>query len=501
VLRPLRLLLLEDDEADAALLLHDLRGAGFEPSVQRVETLAALEIALCGGAWDLVIADFHLPSCNGLDALAVVRRSGLDVPFLLISGTVGEETAIAAMKGGAADFLFKHHLAKLGPTIDRELREAASRKAARQAAAQRQESEHRLRLAAELAQLGTYEWDIVNDRIQVDDRLRALLGLPADQPVGTIADALGRIHPEDRERLRGAVDQVRSGDNSEVRQYRVIRPDGIVRWVASKSRVDFDGAGKPVRLFGVLQDIHDLKSAEEELRASSERLQHLSRQLLDAQERERRRIARELHDEIGQGLTAALITLQMVGQKPAAAALAADLHEGAQLLETTLQQVRRMSLELRPAMLDDLGLVPALKWHLDRVGQRTGLRVRLTQSGVPPRVPNEIETVCYRVTQEALTNIVRYARAREVHVEVRREVDAVHLTIADDGAGFDVAAARARADAGGSLGLLSMEERVVLAGGTLAVESAPGKGCRISAHLPLPAAAPSAEMSAEGPQP
>jgi signal transduction histidine kinase len=218
---------------------------------------------------------------------------------------------------------------------------------------------------------------------------------------------------------------------------------------------------------------------------------------LSTQEGERRKIARELHDEIGQGLTAAIITLQMMLKQPAAASLAADLREGADLLNTTLQQVRAMSLELRPAMLDDLGLVPALKWHLDRVGQRSGLRVQLSTEGLAERLPTELETVCYRVAQEALTNIVRHSKSSQVQVTLRQANDEVQLTVTDDGRGFDLAAAQARAQVGGSMGLLSMEERVTLLGGQLKVQTAPGLGCQVSARLPLPSASPCGEMMAE----
>jgi signal transduction histidine kinase len=230
-------------------------------------------------------------------------------------------------------------------------------------------------------------------------------------------------------------------------------------------------------------------------------LHYLSQQLLSAQETERRCIARELHDEIGQGLTAALITVQMMQHHAAAAALAGDLAEAATLLDTTLQQVRTMSLELRPAMLDDLGLVPALKWHLDRAGQRSGLRIRLTAATLYERLPAALETVCYRVVQEALTNIVRHARAQDVRVQVERTAEAVLLTIADDGRGFDTAAAQARVQAGGSLGLLSMQERVTLLGGTLHLDSAPGRGCRVFARLPLLWPPPTVEIRTEAAHP
>jgi two-component system sensor histidine kinase UhpB len=498
--KPLRLLLIEDDEADAELLLLDLRQGGFDPSVYRVDNLDDFRAAL-GEPWDLIIADYYLPTCTGLDALKVVRDVGLDTPFLLVSGTVGEETAVAAMKAGAADYLLKDHLAKLAPTIERELREAEQRKQARLADKARRESEERLSLAMDLAQLGTYDWDLVTDRITVDDRMLKILGLPPGTVMGSLAESIHRVHPDDRAYVERTVAEIFHGSPGQRRQYRIIRADGAVRWVASKSHIERGPDGGVVRLLGVLQDIHELKNAEQELRASAERTHHLSRQLLIAQETERRRIARELHDETGQGLTAALVSLQLLQHHPAWTSIAGEVLEAVSILETTLQQVRTMALELRPAMLDDLGLVPALKWLLDRMGLRGGFRGRLRAEGITPRLPAELETVCYRVVQEALTNVTRHGKARTVEIVLRRSDATVELDIRDDGAGFDVAAARARVQEGGSLGLLSMEERVTLAGGKLTVDSAPGRGCRISARLPLRPPAPSAEMTEEGARP
>jgi two-component system, NarL family, sensor histidine kinase UhpB len=495
--RPLRLLLIEDDEDDATLLIWDLRQGGFEPTWQRVETLAALRQALPAESWDLIVGDYHLPTCTGLEALAVVRASGLDIPFLLISGTIGEEAAVAAMKAGAADYLTKHHLARLIPVVERELREAVLRRQARQVAVERLESDQRLRLAVEVAQLGTFEWDMVANEMHFDEQATAIFGLPAGAALDTFETALGIVHAEDRELVQRALAESVAGAAPRTREFRIVRPDGSLRWIASKATIQRDAHGQPLRLIGVVQDIHERKGIEEELRAQTERLHYLSQQLLSAQETERRCMARELHDEIGQGLTAALITVQMMQHHASAAALSGELAEAAALLDTTLQQVRTMSLELRPAMLDDLGLVPALKWHLDRAGQRSGLRIRLTAATLHERLPAALETVCYRVVQEAVTNVVRHARAQEVRVQVERTPEAVQLTIADDGRGFDTAAAQARAEAGGSLGLLSMQERVTLLGGTLHLDSAPGRGCRVFARLPLLWPPPTVEMKTE----
>jgi PAS domain S-box-containing protein len=219
--------------------------------------------------------------------------------------------------------------------------------------------------------------------------------------------------------------------------------------------------------------------------ASRERLAVLSTRLLAAQESERRTIARELHDEIGQALTAVSVNLQTLHTMPDSPDRLDILDESVTITQQTLRQVRDLSLDLRPSLLDDLGLGPALRWYLERQAQRVGCAVTLEDELGDTRYPAPIETTCFRVAQEALTNVVRHSNARAVRVSVRRDGDEIRLTIEDDGTGFDVDAARERASKGHSLGLLGMEERALLAGGRIEITSRPGSGTRVVARLPV----------------
>lgn len=222
-----------------------------------------------------------------------------------------------------------------------------------------------------------------------------------------------------------------------------------------------------------------------ELAEVTERLQSLSRRLMQVQETERRLIARELHDEIGQSLTAVALNLQSCHDLLGASPVAASIQESVELVDRVLQQARDLSLELRPSLLDDLGLVDALGWHVQRQAERARLDARLVTDGLTVRPPPEIETACFRVAQEALTNVVRHAGASRVTVELREDGDSLELVVRDDGAGFEVAGARRRAVHGESLGLLGMEERVLLAGGRMSIDSAPGQGTTLRARFPL----------------
>lgn len=231
-----------------------------------------------------------------------------------------------------------------------------------------------------------------------------------------------------------------------------------------------------VMILSVARDITARKHAEE-------RLQLLSRQILEAQEAERRHLARELHDEIGQMLTVLKINLKTL--EPVSKRARPYLQESLRLVDSTLQQIRNLSLDLRPSQLDTLGLAETLQWYVDRWSQRTGVSLHFVSDRLQPRPSLPIETACFRIVQEALTNITRHARARQVWVTLRQHSAVVDLLIRDDGVGFDVAVARAQAALGKVLGLLGMEERVRLVDGQLEIMTAPGKGTEIHVCLPF----------------
>lgn len=232
------------------------------------------------------------------------------------------------------------------------------------------------------------------------------------------------------------------------------------------------------------------------LRGATERLQVLSRRLLDIQESERRQVARELHDEIGQALTAVKIHLQAMQRAKGTGA--PHLDECIAIVGQALEQVRSLCLDLRPPLLDDLGLAPALRWLLDRQADPAGLNACfMTNLDPTTRLHPDLEIVCFRVAQEALTNVVRHARAREVRVRLEVERGRLLLSVRDDGCGFDLHDSRRRGLAGECMGLLSIGERVSLLGGHLDLESAPGGGTEVRVQFALslaPAALPANDV-------
>jgi PAS domain S-box-containing protein len=260
---------------------------------------------------------------------------------------------------------------------------------------------------------------------------------------------------------------------------------------AEVSASTFQDQGLPA-IQAVFRDIRERKRTELALRDYADRLEALSRQLLQTQELERRHLARELHDEIGQTMTAIKLNLQAARrlcpgplEEEQRRTVTARIDESIAIVDRTIGEVRNLSLDLRPSLLDDLGLVPALRWYVERQAARAGFAAEV-DADLDERLPPDLETACFRVVQEAITNAARHGHAQQVSVMLCRENGCLELAVRDDGAGFDVAAARERAARGDSLGLLGMQERVRLAGGTIDIRSAPGQGTEIRITLPAP---------------
>ncbi|MDX1443266.1 MAG: PAS domain-containing sensor histidine kinase [Gammaproteobacteria bacterium] len=241
--------------------------------------------------------------------------------------------------------------------------------------------------------------------------------------------------------------------------------------------------GRPLLIISA-EDITDLRRSEQALRDHARRLRVLSRQVIDVQEQERRHLARELHDEIGQQLTMIRLGLERLQESVTSEAARSHLATTVGQVAVLTEQVRSLSLDLRPSMLDDLGLVAALRWYATRTARLAGLSLQLDLAEDFPRLEPDIETALFRIAQEAMNNSLKYAQASRLELGLRLERDSVRMDIADDGQGFDPA--QRPSATGTGTGLLGMEERASLVGAYFEIRSAPGQGCRIQLSLPMP---------------
>ncbi len=300
----------------------------------------------------------------------------------------------------------------------------------------------------------------------------------ADEVLGR--SPLDFVHPEYHERITERIRQIQAMEQSlppiEVKNTRL---DGQMLYTVGTG-IPITYEGKPA-ILSVVLDVTERVRAEE-------RLRELTRRLVAAQEEERKRIAQELHDELGQALTAISLDLASI-EKALPSETPPEIKErlidARSLADEVDEQISELALDLRPSLLDDLGLLPTLQWYLNRYSQRTGIEVATDFRGLESRLPDEVETTLYRVIQEALTNIARHAQAGAVRLRLERSAAAVTASIQDDGRGFDVEDAQGPSASPGGVGLLGIQDRVSTLGGRVDIHSRPGQGARIQIEIPL----------------
>jgi PAS domain S-box-containing protein len=670
----IRVLIVEDSKTDAALIVRFLTKQGFEVIAERIETAEAFKVALHEKPWDIIISDYVLPSFGGLEVLEILREGNIDIPCIITSGRIDDETAVAAMRAGARDYVMKDNLKRLGPAVERELKEAEVRRQAaeaekvkRQTEARLFESQQRLDLAVQAGGGGVFEYlGGSPPSYFFDERMARITGYQLQElprPDKFIYWLMAQIHPEDLNSVLDVYDKfaAKPRDRFQV-EFRLKHRSGhwiYVRCVATGIKTESVEEG--VRLNGIILDITDSKQAErrilltnqimqlfwevsskqeylektveilhdwcgceclgirmldkendtipylaqvgfsedflksenklilnkdqcacirvvagtpepqdkialtaggsfslqnsvafvsnlapadqarfravcvrsgfqtiavvpvrfnqavlgaihitdkniaalssqeietieavaaiigqgvyrfeisDSLKRAEAGLRHLSRRLVEVQEEEKRNIARELHDEIGQSLTALKIMVGQALHRPQGDTLS----DAYSLVSDLLKQVREMSLDLRPSMLDDLGLLPALLWQFERFANQTGIKINFSHEGLQTPLPDEFNTTAFRIIQEALTNVVRYAGVSEADVKVINTNGILSILVEDKGKGFSLS----ELDARSSAGLSGMRERVLLLDGKLDLDSSPGQGTRISVDLPLP---------------
>lgn len=337
-------------------------------------------------------------------------------------------------------------------------------------------SEERYRELFENAKDAIYVHDLSGRYMSINRAAEELSGYRREEIIGKHFSTF--IAPENLREVRENICKKLDDAGETAYEVDIISRDRRRVPVEIVSRLIFEN-GAPVGIQGTARDMTERKRAQEALRTYSQ-------SLIDAQEAERQHIARELHDEIGQILTAIRINLQSVQRSCQTNGRLQQVDEGIAIVDEALTRVRELSLELRPSLLDDLGLAAALRWYVDRYAQRTGIVAEVVNEFEHKgRLPRELETVCFRIAQEALTNVARHAQAQHLQIEVRRRSQKLYLAIKDDGVGFDVKGLVGQASSSASLGLRGMRERARAVHGVLEIDSTLNAGTLVYASFPL----------------
>ncbi len=689
---PLKILVIEDSEDDVVLLLRELKLGGYEPLHVRVETAEDMEAAITERQWDVIMSDFIMPQFSGPAALELLKQSGLDIPFIIVSGKIGEDIAVEAMKTGAHDYILKGNLARLVPAVKRELREAESRASKR--AAEEELNRHRDHLE-ELVEERTNELKITNEQLQqeiydrktAEEALRkaikrakeerakseaiiAALGdgiviqdsdykityqnlihkniigdrlgeycykayrvgeshctdcpvslsfrdgmihqaektistdngfrnieitasplrdasgqiiagievvrdtterkkmedelrehrdhldllvkdrtvelrklnkelraeimrriqmekdlIESQRFVHRIADATPNIlylydaienrnvyinsrikdilgySPEEIKKMKSAffrkllhpgdapvIDAlwerfVKANDGDIIEsEYRLKNYNGDWRWFYSRDIVFKRTSGGHLKLIlGISQDVTERKMFEEELKSSREQLRRLLAHHQSVREDERTRISREIHDELGQSLTALKMDLSWMvkrlgkDQRP----LSEKARLMSKLIDMNIQTVKRIAAELRPGLLDDLGLTSALEWQAQEFQKRTGIKCEVSVLPEDMELDRDVSTAIFRIFQETLTNVVRHAKAKKVRASLKKKKDTLMFQIKDDGKGIS----EQQISNPKSIGLIGMRERVHFFAGRMDITG--DKGTTVTVTIPV----------------
>ncbi len=478
---PLALIVIEDSVDDYELVLRRVGPLYPHVDAVRVESAATLRAALAERAWSAVLSDHRLPGFSSHEALAIVREHSPDLPFIVVSGAIGEDAVVEVMRAGADDFVMKDRLSRLELVLSRALNAAHARSRQREIESAYHESEARLRAVA--ANLPGMMFRIVVDDGKlafdfVSDGARRLFGLPADAIVNDSAAFFGRFTPGDAANLLAALHHATEGDGF-LTWTAAISASDPVEWVqieassrrASPRRAVWDG---------LVIDVTTAKRAERELRQSREELQQLARNLAVVREEERDLIARELHDDVGSTLTGVKFeTAWLKGLVRENAQAADSLKQLDELVEAALLACNRIMHDLHPAILEQ-GIVAALEWQAQQFGKRIGVTCLFH----PPTDEIVLDTgaamAVFRICQESLNNAAKHACARRVDVTLAAVGDEIVLVIADDGIGMAENATRRP----GHFGLRGMRERALALGGELRIASSHA-GTTVSLALPL----------------
>ena len=476
----LKLLQLEDDSFDAELIGRFLRRAGLEFTTTVVSDKREFLTALRSAEFDVILADNSLPQFNSVDALKLLQKEAVDSVFILVTGTVSEEFAVDILHKGADDYILKNNLTRLPSAITQAIEKKKMQKEKVDAEAGLIKSERRYRTLFQRNLAGIYQSTTDGKIIDCNNAFCKMLGYGSP-------GEMRKIHSRDLyfsdDEMRQFIARVHYEKFLSNYEATLRKKDGSPMYVIGNISLVENNETDIHTIEGIMINITDRKTAEEDLKKINRELHDLSCHLQNIREEERIEIARDIHDELGQQLTGLKMDVYSLDKqiKSDDLVIKGKFSDILTLIEESVNSVRKIAAHLRPGILDDLGLVAALQWQSQEVQTRFDISINFISDRSDIDAPAAVSTGLFRIYQEALTNAVRHSNARAIDSSIKIVDGRIILEIRDDGKGIDMSAMENRK----SFGLLGIKERVYVMKGQYELASEPGKGTSISVSVPI----------------
>jgi two-component system, NarL family, sensor histidine kinase UhpB len=481
----LRVLFVEASSDDLQQTLVKLSDSNFLVEYQCVNDAEAMQTAMLGNTWDVVLCSYNPPAFGGLEALNLMHSLNIELPFLFLSHNLREENIIQAIQAGAGDYIYQGNLNRLVPAIEHYLREAVVRQEHRQMLLDLKENQ--IRLHALISNLPGMAYQLLQTSDNalsfpyVSEGSYTLLGL---QPIELESDPtlfINMLHPDDRASYTQAMQNSAHKLSFVYWEGRIQSPpDGEIKWVNLRCSPRTMPQG--LQWEGLIFNITERKLAEIEAMRSQEQLRELSAHIQDVREQERLALSREVHDDMGSMLTAIKMDLAWMGKRINSnePVLTAKLTDIENLVTKCAAAASNIARNLRPSALDSFGIVAAIEVEANEFEKRTGIPCVLDTVDEGVAVPPNISITLFRIFQEALNNIMKHAQASKVKVLIHNRTNSVNLTVSDNGRGLNESdRLKPR-----SFGLRGVQERVARFAGEVRITSKPGKGTTIAVSIP-----------------
>ena len=485
--KPLKILHLEDVLLDAELVSHELKKGKIQFEVLVVDNKEDFIKALKEFSPDIILSDHNLPSLNSIDALKIVKDAGLKVPVILVTAAMSEEFAVRVMKAGAVDYILKDRLQRLPAAVISTIEKFHLENERQKFLDEIIENESLLKETENLAHIGSWQSDLLNGTTYWSEETFRIFGYEPKEITPSFENLVKAVHPEDKEYAKRMTADVLIGLESRKFNFRIVWKDGSIRHIRSELVIKRNEEGSPIKITGFNQDVTETRLAVEELQSSREQLRALAGYLQNIREEERTAVAREIHDELGQVLTSLKMNLTFLGKSISAnetisnrKELNDEIDSMKLVIDNSVKRIKKIITELRSEVLDNLGLIPAIEWHIGEFNKTSGIEVNFNNIWGEVELNKDISIAIYRILQEALTNIGRHSKATKVNVKIEKNGNNFKIEIQDNGIGIKQEPSKGSK----SFGLLGMRERAIILGGNFKIENVV-PGTRVTVNIPF----------------